>query len=67
MQKMTKELVSSLNNIAHAYIVDRNPAITKWEGEFAIDNYKRWEKFGEKTFCSEKQAAIINKIAAKLA
>lgn len=64
---MNQETVNTLSNIAHAYMVDRNPAITKWEGEFAMDFYKRWEKFGEKTFCSEKQAAIINKIAAKLA
>lgn len=63
---ITKELIEKLNSISHAYWVNRNPSITKWEGEFSTDLYKRWEKFGEKTFCSEKQAAIINKIAAKL-
>ena len=64
---LSQDLITKLNAIAHAYMVDRTPSITKWEGEFAIDFYKRWERFGEKTYVSEKQAAVINKIAAKLA
>lgn len=64
---MTADLLNSLNAAGHAYWVDRNPRVTKWEGEFVTDMIKRYERFGENTFVSEKQAAIINKIAAKLA
>ena len=64
---MTAELLNNLNAAAHAYWVLRDTRVTKWEGEFVTDMHKRWERFGEKTFASEKQADIINKIAAKLA
>jgi hypothetical protein len=63
---MTADLIAKLNAAGHAYWVDRNPLVTKWEGEFVSDMVKRYERFGKKTFVSEKQVAIINKIAAKL-
>ena len=64
---MTKEIASKIAKIGNAYWVDRNPIVTKWEGEFITDMGKRYERFGEKTLVSEKQAAIIDRIAAKLA
>lgn len=64
---ITEAQIAKLNKIAHAYFVDRAACITKWEGEFAADVYKRYERFGNKTFVSDKQAACIDKIVAKLA
>jgi hypothetical protein len=63
---MTSELLAKINAIGSEYWTHRNTAITKWEGEFVTDISKRYERFGEKTFVSDKQAVIINKIAAKL-
>jgi len=64
---MTPDLSEKINKIGHAYWVDRDPRMTKWEGEFVSDFSKRLERFGDKTFVSDKQAAIIDRIAAKLA
>lgn len=63
---INQDLIAKISDIGHAYWADRNPVITKWEGEFATDMTKRIERFGEKTFVSDKQVAIINRIASKL-
>ncbi|MDB5523879.1 MAG: hypothetical protein JWM58_1642 [Rhizobium sp.] len=63
---MTEDLLAKINKIANAYWVERDRRVTTWEGDFVTEISKRYEKFGTKTFVSEKQAAVINKIAAKL-
>lgn len=39
--------------------------LTDWENSFLTDTLKRWDRFGDKLMISEKQAAIIARIAAK--
>lgn len=49
-----------LEEIMHIIMVDNN-AVTSWEYGFLCDNADRLSKYGEKTFFSEKQAAIIDR------
>jgi len=65
---MTDLIKSQLNTAASlAFGVIAGQPLTAWEQQFIDDMSKRWERFGDKTFVSEKQAAVIARIAAKAA
>lgn len=66
MRQMTNEIKDALNKAASLMMgVIPGAKITTWEASFLSDMLKRWERFGDKTMVSDKQAAIIAKIAAK--
>lgn len=48
-----------------AYGVIPGVKLSAWELSFIDDMAKRIERFGDKTYVSDKQAAVIAKIAAK--
>lgn len=63
---MTALIKSQIDTAAAlAFGVIRGEQITAWEKQFLDDMLKRYERYGDKTAVSEKQAAIIGRIAAK--
>ena len=66
IRQMTNEIKDALNVAASLmWGVIPGTKVTAWEASFLTDMLKRWERFGDKTMVSDKQAAIIAKIAAK--
>lgn len=65
---MTTEIKNAMNTaLSLQFGVIRGAALTAWENGFMDDLRKRYDRYGEKTMISEKQAAIIERIAAKAA
>lgn len=63
---ITQAIKSDLNTAASlAYGVIAGEKLSAWELSFIDDMTKRVDRFGDKTFVSDKQAAIITRIAAK--
>lgn len=63
---ITAEIKNNLNIAASlAFRVVQGQPLTAWELSFIDDMTKRWDRFGDKTFVSDKQAAVIARIAAK--
>lgn len=64
---ITEATKSDLNTALSAQFgVIPGVKFTAWENSFLDDLRVRWERFGDKLFISDKQAAIIAKIAAKV-
>lgn len=63
---ITEATKAALNTAASLQFgVIRGQKLTDWENSFLADTLKRWDRFGDKLMISEKQAAIIDRIAAK--
>lgn len=63
---ITAATKSQLNTaLAAQFGIIPGVTFTAWENSFLDDIRARFERFGDKLFVSEKQAAIIAKIAAK--
>ena len=65
---MTTEIKNAINTaLSLQFGVISGDRLTAWEERFMDDMRVRFERHGDKTMVSEKQAAIINRIAAKAA
>lgn len=63
---MTSDVKADLNTaLSLQFGVIRGAALTSWEQSFLDDMRKRFDRFGDKTTVSEKQAAILARIANK--
>lgn len=63
---ITEATKAALNTAASlAFRVIPGAPLTSWEHEFVSDMTKRFDRFGDKLMISEKQSAIIARIAAK--
>jgi hypothetical protein len=64
--EMTTEIKSHFDTaMALQFGVIAGDKLTRWEADFLSDMRKRFDRFGDKTMVSEKQAAIIKRIADK--
>lgn len=65
---MTDQIKSDLNTaLSLQFGVISGAKLTAWENSFLDDFRVRWDRYGDKTAVSEKQAAVIARIAAKAA